>query len=118
MEVPSCNIERPTYALPRDDYRPIHPEISGRISTVFPVERVFLTGERKMLLISGGLIGIWDTLGICDRSTHVVFSRGPSPSGRGCREAAGEGKRSTLIRPFRGPSPRGSVAGLGRNIQC
>src|SRR5262249_52369492 len=35
------------------------------------------------------------------------FSRGPSPSGRGCREAAGGGQRLTLIRPFGPPSPKG-----------
>src|SRR5262249_14713765 len=38
---------------------------------------------------------------------ETCFSRGPSPSGRGCREAAVEGRRSTLIRPFGPPSPKG-----------
>src|SRR5215831_18596663 len=38
---------------------------------------------------------------------EICFSRGPSHSGRGCREAAGEGKRSTLIRPFWPPCPKG-----------
>src|SRR5262249_50848458 len=40
-----------------------------------------------------------------------LFARGPSPFGRGCREAAGEGGRieanTTLIPRFARPSPRG-----------
>src|SRR5262249_37709269 len=41
------------------------------------------------------------------QKSKPVFSRGPSPSGRGRCEAAGEGNRSTLIRPFGPPSPKG-----------
>ena len=36
-----------------------------------------------------------------------LFRGCPSPSGRGWREAPGEGRKCTLIRPFRPPSPRG-----------
>ena len=39
-----------------------------------------------------------------------LFFASPSPSGRGCREAAGEGKprlNRALIRPFAPPSPGG-----------
>src|SRR5438128_7822583 len=36
-----------------------------------------------------------------------LFRKCPSPFGRGWREAPGEGRKSTLIRPFGPPSPRG-----------
>src|SRR6266516_1917566 len=36
-----------------------------------------------------------------------LFRKCPSPFGRGWREAPGEGWKSTLIRPFGPPSPRG-----------
>ena len=35
------------------------------------------------------------------------FSRDPSPSGRGCREAAGEGRTAALIGPFFSLRPNG-----------
>jgi len=36
-----------------------------------------------------------------------LFRERPSPFGRGWREARGEGRKRTLIRPFGPPSPRG-----------
>src|SRR6266699_7243163 len=36
-----------------------------------------------------------------------LFRACPSPFGRGWREAPGEGRKCTLIRPFGPPSPRG-----------
>src|SRR2546422_8807773 len=43
----------------------------------------------------------WDSL------FGTLFRACPSPFGRGWREAPGEGRKCTLIRPFGPPSPRG-----------